>query len=115
MSYSSQVTSHLPIQKGAIFTLCWGASSSPRSASPSGLPITYSTLGMGTISNETSTPAKASVYFFISAWVVASAAGLEIAAGPVAAGGSADSTGHSPQQAQTVSARTHTHVPACAV
>src|SRR6266446_8814031 len=106
MSYSSQVTSHLPIQKGAIFSLCWGDSSSPRLASPAGLPITNSPPGIGTMSNETSVPISAWVYFFISAGTLASAAGLGTGATAVAAGASADSTLPVVPQSQAIAART---------
>ena len=50
-SYSSQVTSCLPIQNGAISTSCCGPSSSDRFASVAGLPIRNVPPGIGTISN----------------------------------------------------------------
>src|SRR5271165_4740955 len=65
-SYSSQVTSCLPIQNGAILTACWGPSSAFRLASSAGEPITNSPPGMGTISNLTAVPATVSTYGFIS-------------------------------------------------
>jgi len=37
-SYSSQVTSHLPIQNRAMATSCWGPSSGDRFSSVEGLP-----------------------------------------------------------------------------
>src|SRR5262245_46167109 len=92
MSYSSQVTSHFPIQKGAIVILCCGDSSSPRPSSLSGLPMTNSPPGIGTMSNETSVPTRVSVYVFISPGAFASAAGLATAGGTFTAGTSADST-----------------------
>ena len=104
ISYSSQVTSHLPIQNGAISTSCCGPSSSPRPASPSGLPIRNLPPGIGTMSNVTSVPASVSVYFFISA-VVASAAGLATGGGP--AGASADSAILCTLQYQPPSATRH--------
>src|SRR5262249_50202806 len=58
---------------GSIFTLCCGPSSGFRSASPSGLPITNSPPGIGTIWNLTSVLRIGSVYGFISASVFASA------------------------------------------
>src|SRR3954462_11210477 len=55
-SNSLQVTSHLPIQKGEIFTLCAGPSSGLRPASASGLPIMNSPAGIGIIPKETDVP-----------------------------------------------------------
>ena len=55
-SYSFQVTSHRPIQKGEILTLCCGPSSGLRPGSLSGLPITNSPPGIGTMAKLTCVP-----------------------------------------------------------
>ncbi len=60
-SYSSQVTSHLPIQNGAICTGCCGPSLSARFSSPAGLPMVNVPPGIGSSSNFTSVPGIASV------------------------------------------------------
>ena len=66
LSYSSQVTSHLPIQNGAIRTACRGPSSSPRLSSFIGLPSVNVPPGIGSISNVTAVPGMVSTYGFIS-------------------------------------------------
>ena len=53
-SYSSQVTSHLPIQNGSSLTSTCGPSSALRPFSPAGLPILNVPPGIGTMSNFTS-------------------------------------------------------------
>jgi hypothetical protein len=55
-SYSSQVTSYLPIQKAPTSTLCRGPSSAERFGSAGGLPISNEPAGIGSISNFRSVP-----------------------------------------------------------
>ena len=62
MSYSSQVTSVLPIQKGRILTGCWGPSSLLRFGSVSGLPIRKVPPGIATISKSTLVSGIVSLY-----------------------------------------------------
>src|SRR4029079_8091813 len=57
----------------AILTGCCGPSSSPRFASPGGLPISNVPPGIGSISNFPSAPGMASVYGFIDSAVSAGA------------------------------------------
>ena len=60
-SYSSQVTSVLPIQNGFSVTSTCGPSSASRPASLAGLPIVKVPPGTATISNETVVPGMVSV------------------------------------------------------
>ena len=66
-SYSSHVTSHLPIQNGSSLTSTCGPSSVLRSFSPAGLPILNVPPGIGTMSNFTSVLRIFSVYGFMPA------------------------------------------------
>src|SRR5579871_2878644 len=72
-SYSSQVTSVLPIQNGRMVTGCSGPSSACRPASLAGLPMTNVPPGIGTMSNFTSEPAIFSVYALCAAGAEAGA------------------------------------------
>ena len=71
--YSSQVTSHSPIQNGETSTRTRGPSQASRPDSPSGLPSSNAPPGTGTMRNFAAVLGMGSTYARISAAVAASA------------------------------------------